>query len=105
VKIKFFGREVILLVCFIFLFPGLTFAGEKDVVSLQGIVDELYLSKKMMIVNEHEAFIWDPNTIFYNEKGLPTTIDKLKIKTWVYIEGISDQKDKPTLIKKIYLSP
>jgi len=113
VKIKFFGKEVILIVCFIFLFLGVAFAQE-GVVKMQGMVDKVYLDKKIIIINEEFIFVWNENTIFSNEKGSPITIDKFKRDNWVYIEGVSykkgkpalvRQKDKPSLIKKMYLLP
>lgn len=104
-KIKFFGEKVILIVCFLLLFSGLTFAQEKDAVRIQGKVMELDVKKNMMVVNE-KVFVWDPDTFFYNENGsLITAADKLKTKTWVYIEGVRDRKGGPITIKKIYLLP
>ena len=112
-KIKLFGKEVILIICFVSLFSGLTFA-EEGLVRMQGMVDKVYLDKKIMIINEEFTFVWDQNTIFRNDKGFPITIDKFKRNNWVYIEGVSykkgkpalvRQKDKPALIKKIYLLP
>jgi len=65
---------------------------------------ELDLKKNMMIVNER-TFVWDQNTIFYNEKGSPVTVDKLNTKTWVYIEGVRENVKKRVVAEKIYLLP
>ena len=86
-------------------------AAERGVVRTQGRVDELQLKKNTMVVNESK-FVWDSNTLFYDEKGSPL-LDKngspakaeaLKNKNWVYIVGVR-QKDKPTLIQKLYVLP
>jgi len=104
VKIRFFGKEIILIVCFIFLFSGLAFAQGKDVQS-KGRVMELDFAKKTVIVNE-KTFVWDANTLFYDEKGSPITItaDRLAKGTLVRIEATYIKK-KPLVIKKLYLLP
>ncbi len=89
---------------FLFVIPALTFASEKDIIRIQGRVMELDLKNNRMIVNER-TFIWDQNTVFYNEKGSPITLDKLRTKTWVYIEGWRDSTKKRVLAEKIYLLP
>ncbi len=114
-EIKLFRKEVILIGCLVFLFSGLAFAQGQGVVRMQGMVDKVYLDKKIIIINEEFIFVWDENTIFSNEKGSPITIDKFKRNNWVYIEGVSykkgkpalvrNKKDKPALIKKMYLLP
>ena len=103
-KIRFFGKEVALIVCFVLLFSAFTFAAEDKVVRIQGKVMELDEMKKMVIVNE-KTFIWDSGTLFFNETGAPITVDKLQKKSWVYIEGLWEKKNKPITIKKIYLLP
>jgi len=67
VKIKSYGKEIILVSCFLLLFSAFTFAAE---VRIQGKVDELDLKKDVMVVNE-KAYTWDINTKFYNENALP----------------------------------
>jgi hypothetical protein len=104
VKIRFFGKEAALIVCFVFLFSALTFAADKDVARIHGKVMELNVSKTMLVVNE-KTFVWDANSVFYDEKGSPITVDKLQLKSWVYIEGLWGKKNKPITIKKIYLLP
>jgi hypothetical protein len=104
VKIKFFGKEVALIVCCIFLLSGLAFAQGKDIQS-KGKVMQLDFAKKTVIVNEH-TFIWDANTLFYDEKGSPISItqDKLAKGTLVRVEATWIKK-KPLVIKKLYLLP
>jgi len=104
VKKRIFYKEVILVIFSIFIFSFLTFASDEGIVRVQGIVMELDLKKNMMIVNER-TFVWDQNTIFYNEKGSPITVDKLRAKTWVYIEGMRENVKKRVVAEKIYLLP
>ena len=103
-KIKFLGKEVILIVCFIFLFSALAFAQAKDI-QTKGKVMQLDFAKKTMIVNE-KTFVWDANTLFYDEKGSPISItaDRLAKGTLVSIEATWIKK-KPLVIKKLYLLP
>ena len=104
-KIRFFGKEVLLIVCFIFFFFALAFAQGKDIQS-KGRVMELDFAKKTVIVNE-KTFIWDANTLFFDEKGSPIssiTEDRLVKGTMVRVEATYIRK-KPLMIKKIYLLP
>jgi hypothetical protein len=105
VKIRFFGKEVALIVCFIFLFSALAFTQEKPMPRIQGKVMALDLAKKKVVVNE-KTFIWDLNSIFYDEKGspIPITADRLTKGTGVSIEA-TWIKNKPYMIKKLYLLP
>jgi len=104
VKIRFFGKEIILIVCFIFLFSALAFAQGKDI-QTKGKVMELDFAKKTVIVNE-KTFVWNPNTLFFDVKGSPILIteDKLQKGTWVSIEA-TWIKSKPLVIKKLTLLP
>jgi len=104
VKIRFFGKEVALIVCVIFLFSALAFAQGKDVQS-KGKVMQLDFAKKTVIVNE-KTFVWDANTLFYDEKGSPISItaDRLIKGTLVRIEA-TWIKNKPLVIKKLHLLP
>jgi hypothetical protein len=91
-------------VIFFVLTISLTFALDKDVVKIQGRVMEIDLNHNMMIVNER-TFVWDQNTAFYNERGSPTTVDSLRKKTWVYVEGVKDATKKRVIAGKIYILP
>jgi hypothetical protein len=104
VKIKFFGKEVALIVCCIFLFSALAFAQGKDI-HTKGMVMQLDFAKKTVIVNE-KTFVWDANSLFYDEKGSPVSIteNRLVKGTKVSIEATWIKK-KPLVIKKLYLLP
>jgi hypothetical protein len=100
----FISKGVLLLIFSLHIIAPLTFALDKDRIAIQGVVMELDLKKNAMIVNER-AFFWDPQTTFYNAKGSPITVDQLKAKTWVYIEGVRDNVKKRAIAEKIYLLP
>jgi hypothetical protein len=104
VKKRFFYNGVILLILSIVTISSLTFASDKDRIKMQGVVMELDLKNNMMVVNER-MFVWDSNTIFYDEKGSPLTVNKLRAKTWVYIEGLRDNVRKRLVVEKIYMLP
>ena len=103
-KIRFFGKGIIVIVCFIFLFSALAFAQGKDIQS-KGKVMQLDFAKKTVIVNE-KTFFWDANTLFFDEKGSPISIteDRLVKGTMVRIEA-TWIKNKPLVIKKLFLLP
>ena len=103
-KIRFSGKEVALIICFIFLFSGLAFAQGKDML-IKGKVMKLDFAKKMVIVNE-KTFFWNQTTLFYDEKGSPLSIteDRLTKGTLVSIET-TWIKNKPYIIKKLSLLP
>jgi hypothetical protein len=104
VKKRFINKGVLLLIFSISIISSLTFALDKDRIAIQGVVMELDFKRNVMIVNER-TFFWDPQTIFYNEKGSPITVDKLRAQTWVYIEGMRDNVKKRAIAGKIYLLP
>jgi hypothetical protein len=83
---------------------SLTFALDKDIVRIQGRVMEVDFNNNLMIVNER-TFLWNQNTAFYNERGSPTTVDSLRKKTWVYVEGTKDATKKSVIAGKIYILP
>lgn len=103
-KLRFFGKEIILIVCFIFLFSALAFAQGKDI-QTKGRVMQLDFAKNTVIVNE-KTFVWNPNTLFFDEKGSPISItaDRLAKGTLVSIEA-TWIKNKPLVIKKLSLLP
>ena len=94
----------IFTIVFMFILSALAFAQGQDAFKIQGLIMNVDLQKNMMIVNE-STFIWDQNTKFYNEKGSPVTVDKLRAKTWVYIEGVKDSAQKRMMAEKIYILP
>lgn len=98
-----FRNGVTLGIFLVFAISSLTFASGEGIVRIQGIVMELDLKNNRMIVNER-TFVWDPNTVFHNEKGSPIAADKLRTKAWVYIEGVRHHH-KRLVAEKIYLLP
>ena len=62
------------------------------------------LKESMFVANE-KSFVWGQQTMIYNEKGEPTTFDKLKAKIWVHVEGYYDKDHKKIEAKRIYLLP
>ena len=102
-KIKLFGKEVILIVCFLFLFSALAFAQGKDVVRIVGYIGALNVTKQKLQIREN-IFAWHQNTLFYDETGSPITADRLKKNIKVSIE-VTWIKNKPHLIRKINLLP
>jgi hypothetical protein len=99
------SRRSILLAVFISLFISpLTFASDKAIVTVQGIVMELDWNKKTIVVNER-SIVLDQNTIVHNDKGSPIPRENLRAKAWVYIEGAKDRTQKRIVAQKIYLLP
>lgn len=98
----FFKKGVPLCIIFVLIFSALALATEEEVVRLQGVMMALDLRKNVMIVNE-KLFVLNTNTTIHNEKGSAITIDRLKPKTWVYIEGVKDRINRRIMVKKIYL--
>jgi hypothetical protein len=97
-------KEVPLIVFFIFIISALTFGADKKLVKIQGMVMDLDLKKKTMIVNEMH-FVWNDKTIINNEKGSLIAIEKIKPRSWVYIEGETDKVNNRVEARKIYLLP
>jgi hypothetical protein len=103
VKPKSFYKIVTLtLFILILLFSLQAFAAEKVILRLQGSVMGIDLQKNMMVVNE-KTFIWDKETVFVNESGVPITPDQLKVGREVYIEAERLGRGKGRLIKEIRL--
>ena len=112
-KIRPILKIGIVILFLMFTISSLTFAGDKDIVKTpgdkdivktQGIIMAIELFKNSMVVNER-LVVWDQQTLFYNEKAKSITVDQLKTKNWVYLEGVLDQAKKRVLAKKIYLLP
>ncbi len=95
---------ILLTILFLLTFSALTFASDTNIVKMQGFLMSFDLKKNTVVINEM-TFVWDQNTVFNNEKGSSVTVDKLKIKTWVYIEGENDKVHKRWVAKKIYVLP
>ena len=103
-EIRWIVKIGITILFLTFTISSLTFAGDKDIVKTQGIIMAIELFKNSMVVNER-LVVWDQQTFFNNEKGKPITVDQLKTKNWVYLEGVLEKEKKRVLAKKIYLIP
>ena len=101
---SFFCKGIPFILSFLLILPALTFSAERDSIKIQGFVMELNLKKSTLVVNE-KMFIWNEKTVFNDEKGSPVKLEKLKAKSWVYIEGENDRANKRWIAKKIYLLP
>lgn len=103
-KVRFFGKEMILVVSFVFLFSALAFTQGRSLQTKGGVM-QLDFQKKTVIVNE-KTFVWNANTLFYDEKGssFSVTEDRLIKGTRVSIEA-TWTTDKPLVIKKLSLLP
>ncbi len=86
-------KGILLSLFLLLIFSALTFAEDVSIVKMQGVVMSLDLKKNTVVINEM-TFGWDQNTVCNNEKGSSVTVDKRKIKTWVYIEGEKDKVHK-----------
>jgi hypothetical protein len=96
--------KIVLMIALGLMAPILTFASDPGIVKFQGVVMALDLKHNSLIVNER-TFTWDSQTLISNEKGQPVTPDKLKLRGWVYIEGVPDKANRRNIAKKIYLIP
>jgi len=79
-----------------------TFASEEGISKTQGPIMRIDFKKNSMVVNE-KTFIWNKSTVFNDDKGSITGIEKFKTKSWVFIEA--ETGDQYIVIKKIYLLP
>ncbi len=94
------GMALAFILCL--MTPALTFASDRDIVKLQGVIMAVDLKKNIITVNER-SFALNKQTAVYNERGLRTTLDSLKEQGWVYIEGVHENRGN--LAKKIYVLP
>ena len=90
------------LVVFVIGASGGAIASENARFATQGKVMELDLSRKILIVNE-QTFVFDQSTLIRDAKGSAIALERLKAKTWAYIEGIQDGRDKRRVATKIYV--
>jgi hypothetical protein len=100
------GKELTIIVFSIFIFSALAFALDEDkTFRIQGPVMELDLKQNIVVVNE-KLFVWNEQTVFRNERGTPIDdISRLKVRTWVYMEGSFGGLNKPHVVKNIYFLP
>ena len=81
---------------------GSVIAAEKDLTTFQGVVMVVDFKKNTCVVNERQVQ-WFSNTSVSNEKGVPSSIESLKVKDWVYVEGVYDRAHKRIEARKLYL--
>ena len=101
---KAFKIRIPLLFFSVFILSTSALAQDTDTVKLQGRVMQLDLEKNVMIVNER-LFVLDSQTSVRDEKDYPITVDRLKLQSWVYVEGKNNKAIKKLVAKKIYLLP
>jgi len=95
-------RRFIGVLLFAFLItPALTIALDKGIVKFQGVVMAIDLKQGTIVVNERLFFL-DAHTMIHNEKGTSIPLEKLRLRDWVYLEGVSDRGSRRNLAKKIY---
>jgi hypothetical protein len=82
----------------------LTFAREGDIVKFQGLVMSVNVKGHSLIANER-LIVWDKNTVVSNERGTPTSIEKLKARDWVFVQGVFNKSRKRIEAKRIYVLP
>jgi len=95
-------KGILLTLFFLLVFSALTFA--EDAIKMQGVLMSLDLKKGTVVINE-KTFVWDQQTTFHNEAGVPIKVETLRTKGWVYIEGENDKAQKRRVAKKIYSLP
>jgi hypothetical protein len=98
------GKWVVRVVACILCLSALTYATERAMVKMQGVVMSVDFKKKNLVVNER-LFIWNQQTKMHDDNGSAATFERLKPSSWVYIEGAYDQTRKITVATKIYLIP
>jgi hypothetical protein len=94
----------ILAILFSLVMCTLTFGSEDGILKFQGLVMTVDVKKSSLVVNER-LIVWDKNTVVSNEKGTPASIEKLKARDWVFVEGVLNRSEKRIEAKKIYLLP
>jgi hypothetical protein len=96
------SKTWISLVIFVLMASGGAIGSENKRFVTQGKVMELDLSRNILIVNE-QTFALGQNTTIRDSKGSPLAMEGLKVKTWVYIEGVKGERGQPIVATKIYV--
>ncbi len=96
--------KIILIVLITLAVSALTFASDRGIVKLQGVVMAVEMKKNIVTVNER-SFVCGRHTIIYNEKGAPASLDRLKVSGWVYIEAVRERGTQRNIAEKIYIIP
>ena len=82
----------------------LTFGGEGDILKFQGMVMTVDVKKNSLVVNER-LIVWDKHTVVSNERGASASLEGLKTKDWVFVEGALERSQKRIRAKRIYVLP
>lgn len=99
---KSLSSVMIYLLFSIIILSTLAFALEESIVKTQGVVMNIDFKKKTMVVNERPG-VWNKDTMFYDDKGMPIPADRFKPHSWVFVEW--KEQGKNFLIQEIYLLP
>jgi hypothetical protein len=97
-------QKMLLLKLFIFFMtlvlchPGLSQVKKAGIISFTGVIDSIPQDSEFIVTNERRVFI-SPNTIITGERGGTLTVDDLRIRLHVTIEGV--QKSDGIHAKKI----
>lgn len=97
-------ETTLLAILFSLIMGTLTFGFQGDIVKFQGVVMTVDVRKSSLVVNE-KLIVWDKNTVVSNEKGTPESIEKLKARDWVFVEGILNKTQKRIEATRIYVLP
>ena len=98
-------REITILVVFLpLLMCTLTFGGEGDILKFQGVVMSVDVKGSSLIVNER-LVVWDKKTVVSNERGISASIERVKARDWVFVEGVLNKAQKRVEAKRIYVLP
>ena len=96
--------RIILIIGIALMVPALTFAADKGIFRLQGVVMAVDVKKDVVTVNER-TFLCGQRTSIYNERGALTSLDKLRVRGWVYIEAIPGRGNQANIAERIYVIP
>jgi hypothetical protein len=91
-------KLVILFMTLVLCHPGFSQIKKGAVISFTGVIDSIPQDSKFIVANERRVFI-SSNTIITGERGGTLTVDDLRIRLHVTIEGV--QKSDGIHAKKI----
>jgi len=97
-------KTIILAILLPLVVCTLTFGGEGDILKFQGLVMTVDVKRNSLVVNER-LIVWDKNTVVSNERGTPASIERLKARDWVFVEGVLNESLKKIDAKRIYVLP
>jgi hypothetical protein len=62
------------------------------------------VKRNSLVVNER-LIVWDKKTVVTNERGAPASIEKLKARDWIFVEGVLNRSQKRIEATRIYVLP